>query len=245
MVYEHVNRPELAGKAQTVLGAISPEALGVTLPHEHLFCDLTIALRDLEPSEAAEKGLYYQPVSLENLWWIIYHPASNRDNLVLQDEEIAIKEASFFKRAGGDTIVDVTSVGFGRDPLALARVSRATGLNIMGAGYYIAKTQPADMDSKTDEEICEEIVREVTVGVGSTGICAGIIGEIGCSEPLIDNERKVLRAAAKAQRRTGAPLNIHPARKPKPDVSGCLEIIEILSKAGADIRLRLASWVYV
>ena len=96
-------------------------------------------------------------------------------------------------------------------------------------------THPADMDSRTKEDICEEIVREVTVGIDNTGIRAGIIGEIGCSEPMADNERKALRAAAKAQQLTGAALSIHPARKPNPDASGCLEIINIISKAGADI----------
>jgi len=34
----------------------------------------------------------------------------------------------------------------------------------------------------------------------------------GCSWPLQENEKKVLRAAAKAQRISGAPLLIHPAR---------------------------------
>ena len=236
MINEHTSKSELTGKAQTVLGAIPPESLGVTLPHEHLFVDATTALSSYEPGEATEQALYCQPVALENLWWIAYHPASNRDNLVLQDEELAIKEALFFKCAGGDTIVDPTPLGVGRDPLALARVSRATGLNIiMGSGYYITATHPADMDNKTEDGICEEIVRDVIVGAGNTGIRAGIIGEIGCSSPLTDNERKVLRAAAKAQKRTGAPLSIHPGRNPKPDASGCLEIIEVLSKAGADI----------
>ena len=87
MVYKHVSKPELAGKAQTVLGAISPEALGVTLPHEHLFSNAITALRDYKPGETTEQGLYYQSVTLENLWWITYHPVSNRDNLVFQDEE--------------------------------------------------------------------------------------------------------------------------------------------------------------
>jgi len=173
---------------------------------------------------------------MENLWWIAYHPASNRDNLVLLDEKIAIKEASCFKHAGGDTIVELSTRHIGRDPLALARVSRATGLNIiMGSGYYTDATHPADMNRKTEEDICEEIVREVMVGVENTGIRTGIIGEIGCSWPLTVSERRVLRAAAKAQQRTGAPLSIHPGRNPNPDASGCLEIIAILSKGGADI----------
>jgi phosphotriesterase-related protein len=232
-----MSRSKLAGKAQTVLGTLSPDALGVTLPHEHLFADLTPALGSYKPTAAEEVELYYQPVALDNLWWVVYHPAGNLDNLLLQDEELAISEALFFKKAGGGTIVDMSNQYMGRNPQALARLSRATGLHIiMASGYYLGSTHPADMDSKTEEEISQEIVREVTDGVGNTGIRAGIIGEIGCSEPLTENERKALRAAAAAQQRTGAPLSVHPGRKPKPDVSGCREIISILSEAGADVR---------
>ena len=41
-----------------------------------------------------------------------------------------------------------------------------------------------------------------------TQIKSGIIGEVGCSWPLNDNERKVLRASAIAQKFTGAPMLI-------------------------------------
>ncbi len=226
-----MSRLGLAGKAQTVLGTISSERLGVTLPHDHLFCDFSIWYLGREPTETTANKVYHEPVTLENLWCIRYG-APNLDNQKLQDEEIAIREASFFKRAGGDTIVDPSNIGLARDPLALAHVSRATGLNvIMGSGYYVAPSHPADMDSKTEADICAEIVRDVTEGIADTGIRAGIIGEIGCSWPLTHNEEKVLRAAANAQRQTGAPLMIHPGR----NTSAPLEIIAILSKAGADI----------
>ncbi len=78
------------------MGAISAEALGITLMHEHLFVDLRIGRRPpgLELGEATIKELYYQPVSYNNLWWIHYHPTSNQDNVVLQDEELAVREAS-------------------------------------------------------------------------------------------------------------------------------------------------------
>jgi phosphotriesterase-related protein len=53
----------------------------------------------------------------------------------LTDLNDAITEVSEFKRLGGSTIVDVSNIGLGRDPSALAQVARATGLNIvMGAG---------------------------------------------------------------------------------------------------------------
>ena len=56
------------------------------------------------------------------------------------------------------------------------------------------------------------------------------MGEVGCSWPLHPNERKVLRATARAQRSTGAPILIHPGR----DQSSPAEIMEILLESGAD-----------
>ena len=35
-----MNRNDLSGKVQTVLGPIEPEDLGITLTHEHLLIDL-------------------------------------------------------------------------------------------------------------------------------------------------------------------------------------------------------------
>ena len=111
----------VAGEAQTVLGPIPAEDLGITLPHEHLL--ISNPRNFLEPSAASEKALAYQPVSLENLHWVRYHYVNNLDNLVLTDEEVAIKEALHYKKAGGNTIVELTNVGLGRDPLALKRIA--------------------------------------------------------------------------------------------------------------------------
>ncbi len=87
------------------------------------------------------------------------------------------------------------------------------------------------MDEKSVEELAEQIITDLTIGIKNSGVRAGIIGEIGCSWPLAKNELKVLRAAAMAQRETGAPLMIHPGR----NESAPLEIIKILRDAGADL----------
>ena len=225
-----MKRADLAGKVQTVLGAISPEELGITLAHEHCLVDITVLF--IEPAEASQKALAYQPITLENFGWVRYHSANSLDNLRIFDEEIAIKELQFYKRAGGTSLVDVTNIGLARDPLALTRIARATDLNIiMGSGYYVGPSHPSEMDSKTEEEIAQEMVRDIITGVGDTGVRAGIIGELGCSWPLTDNERKVLRAGARAQQLTGAAITIHPGRHE----SAYLETLEVLGNAGADL----------
>ncbi len=229
---------KFAGKARTVLGPIDPKDLGITLPHEHLLCDGKANVS--EPSTASDKAMAHKPVSMETLHWLRYHPFENFDNCQLLDEQEAIDEAMLFKKAGGSTIVDVTNVGIGRDPQALARISRVTGLNIiMGASYYVGASHPPETSTKSEEEITEEIVRDVTVGVGTTGIRAGIIGEVGHTWPVWDNERKALRASARAQQLTGAPLNIHLGRKRE----AVFQVIEILEDAGADLSRTVMSHV--
>jgi len=222
--------PGLSGQAQTVLGPIAGEAMGITLPHEHLLIDFEVMFR--EPANSAERGLARQPVSLANLGWVRHNFSSNLDNLQLLDEAVARDEALLFKHAGGQTFVDPTNRGLARDPLALARVARATGLNIiMGSGYYVAAAHPADMDRRTVDDIARELVTDLTEGVDGTGVRAGFIGEIGTTWPWTDNEKKVLRAAVAAQRETGAALMIHPGRHERLP----LAIVDFIRKEGADL----------
>ena len=226
-----MRQEELIGKVPTVLGIVDGDSLGVTLPHEHILLDESMFF--VEPTEASEKHMAHEPVRIDNLYWVKTHFGSNLDNLGLKDEQLAIKETLLFKQAGGGTIVELSNIGFARDPLGLARIARATGLNVvMGAGYYIAASHPPGLAAKTEEEVTEEIVRDIMVGVGDTGVCAGIIGEIGCSTPLEESERKVLRASAVAQQRTGAAITVHPSSTD--DL--VLEIVQILSDAGADLN---------
>src|SRR5262249_22188152 len=116
---------------------------------------------------------------------------------------------------------------------ALAVIAGATGLNIVrAAGYYVAASHPADMDRRSVDDLAREIVADVTTGVGDTGVRSGLIGEIGCTWPWTDNEKKVVRAAVIAQRETGAPLMIHPGRHPHAP----MEIAEYIRKEGGDLR---------
>ncbi|MCK4791814.1 MAG: hypothetical protein KAV87_49230 [Desulfobacteraceae bacterium] len=81
-----------------------------------------------------------------------------------------------------------------------------------------------------EEDLAEELAQDITVGVGDTGIRAGVIGEIGCSWPLTKHERKVLHAAVMAQQHTGTLMTIHPGfYEDSP-----LEITKVLSDAGSD-----------
>ena len=221
---------EQTGKIQTVLGLINPDHLGVTSTHEHLFIDLQPI--HSPPQESSAKSLYYEPLSQENIGYVRHYNLNNLDNTQLTDIDTAIKEATLYKRYGGEAIVDATSIGIARDPVGLLRVSHATGLHIiMGSSFYVDEAHPKNIANRSENDIAEEIVRDITEGVGPHRVKSGIIGEVGCSWPLTDNERKILRASSHAQRITGAAMLIHPGR----NEIAPLEIIEILGLAGADL----------
>ena len=167
----------------TVLGEISPDDLGVTLMHEHVFCTLI--------SEYRGDG------------W-------------LNDGALAVEELSRFKSAGGQSLVDLTLRGMGRQPQQVQQVSEATGLNIVvGTGVYRHPYLDSEwVDQNSVDQLARWMVDEIEVGIEGTGIRAGIIGEIGCDAFLTAHEERVFRAAARAHLRTGVTISTHAARWP-------------------------------
>ena len=219
----------ISGKIQTVLGVVEPSALGAATTHEHLIIDFRFMYKP--PDDPADAAKAHEPITLANRGWVGYNHYSNVENLWVVQQDVAVDEARAFKSAGGGAIVDATTIGIGRDPLALARISREAGIHvIMGAGFYVDAVHPPDMDSRSEDDLTRRIVADIREGADGTDVRAGVIGEVGCTWPLTDNERKSLRASAAAQRETGAAILIHPGRHE----TAPMEIIEILYAAGAD-----------
>jgi phosphotriesterase-related protein len=216
--------------AVTVKGEVSSDSLGITLPHEHLLFDLRAWAPEV--TEASQIALSESPVTMEILGELYRDPEINKDNLRQFDVNLAIQEALQFKYAGGSTIVDCTTIGLARDVKALKVISEATGLNIIaGAGFYLAQVHPKYVAEKSTEVLANQIIEEVQKGVGDTGIRCGIIGEIGTSWPLHPQEEKVLRAAAYAQQKTGAPLSVHPF----PWGKYSHKLLDLLEEEGTDL----------
>lgn len=151
---------------------------------------------------------------------------------ILDDEAIAIEELQLFKAAGGGTICDPTNIGLKRDPEALARISRASGVNIvMGAGWYREVVYPDYIATTSTEELAQFLVDEIVNGVGDTGIRPGFIGEIGTERGQISPiQERVFRAAARAHVRTGIPILTHTTHWGEL----ALEQLDLLAEEGVD-----------
>ena len=172
---------ERTGSVQTVNGPIEPGELGVTLMHEHVFCDLSARFRGTGRNLPSEPSLTKPFRNSRSVAGDGRSRISNLDNLMVDNMEDAVSELLDFKKAGGQTLVDQTTRGIGRDPEAIRAVSNLTGLNIVaGTGYYVEFTHPADMPTRSEESLAEEMTREIVEGLGDAQIRCGIIGELGC-----------------------------------------------------------------
>lgn len=220
------------GIVRTVLGEIAPSELGAVLAHEHVFVDVSARWQegDSDAAQAATRRFRAEDNSAGR--WSSHYL---RDNLLLsptQDFETMVDEVGAFGAAAGPgaCLVDLTPQSIGADPVALAEVSRRTGVHIvMGAGFYVHSTHPEWVDEASVDELAAAIREEVVTGRGDTGVRAGIIGEIGTSEQLFDCERRVLRAAAAVGSELGVAVNVHcnPAEEPVTQ-----EIIDIVLGEG-------------
>ncbi|XP_059828171.1 phosphotriesterase-related protein [Hypanus sabinus] len=226
----------LSGKVQTVLGLIDPSQLGRTLTHEHLALSFAVCYF---PPPPGQEDYSEMPISMNNLYWLKQNPYSHKSNLMLNEEtEVVKEELLHFKRVGGGTIVENTTTGICRDVKTLRRLSQETGVHVIsGAGFYVGETHSPETRSMTVEKLTDVLVNEILHGADETDIKCGVIGEIGCSWPITEGEKKVLQATAEAQTQLGCPVIIHPGR----NVESPFQIIRILQEAGADISKTVMS----
>jgi phosphotriesterase-related protein len=212
---------------RTVTGDVPAGSLGPTLAHEHLIVDLSFRWDPSSHPEAAGGRVSLATLQLaRRAQWAL------RDNLQLQDVELAVREVRPFVEAGGDAIVELSARGIGRDARALRYISERSGARIVaGTGEYVRGSHPPGLADRPVEALADEMVSEIAQGIGETGVRAGVIGEIGAGEvPMAPAERRVLVAAARASAATGAGIVVHPA--PGPD--SAFEVAAVLLDAGAD-----------
>ena len=174
---------------QTVVGAVDCSQLGITLMHEHVFV-LDAEILQNYPEE----------------WG---------------DEEKRVSDAvdrlNELKSKGVDTIVDLTVIGLGRCIPRIRRVAERTQINIIVAtGIYTYRDAPLYFEFRGPgtplggpEPMVDMFVRDITEGIGGTGIRAGILKCATDKFGVTRDVERILRATAQAHRRTGVPISTH------------------------------------
>lgn len=193
---------------ETVLGPVDRSRLGVIAPHEHLFID--VGFEAIAPNHEDALNLFEAPVGINNIDVLRRNPFLVRDNMVLEDFDTAVYEMQRFKKAGGDTLVDLTNIGINRNLKKMRDVSKVSGVNVIaGCGLYTALTIHEPYRSMSAEKIADLMIHEIRNGEPESGIKPGVIGEIGTSESLDEVEVRGLLSAAWANLETKLPIYIH------------------------------------
>lgn len=148
----------------------------------------------------------------------------------------ALEEMQKFYRYGGRTVVDMTtSEGLGRKPELIRQIAEKSSVNIiMGTGFYKDAWLTPEVREMSEDQYYQVMVDEINLGVKESGVHAGVIGEIGVSRTITSAEERVLAASARAQRATGAAINIHfDIGTTEPEYHHAVDILE---GEGADLN---------
>ena len=190
----------------SVLGPLSPDKLGMTLMHEHFVFGYA--------EHPADEPPYDIKATLEK-------------NLVV------IKAA---QKQGIISIIDATPIDGSRKPELYKALAEETGINIIcstglyteggGVSDYWKRKAIAGMDIR--KMITDLFIKEITEGIGKTGVKAGVI-KIATNAKMTEYEKSTHQAAVAAQKATGVPIITH-TEGPLPGI----EQAEFLLNEGAD-----------
>lgn len=198
----------------TVRGSISPEMLGFTSMHEHILSDCSMFRYRKRKACFVSGRKSVQPEErfiLENRSALRHDIVLSLDNMKLDDEEVMTAEVEDFKAGGGDSIVEVSAPGIRSTPedlFAFRRIAERTGVHIVAStGLYAEDTWPALYRNMTFEQYAGFLRREITRGIGDTGILPGHIK--AAYEVYSRQLEEYLRAAALVAGETGLALQVH------------------------------------
>jgi phosphotriesterase-related protein len=168
---------------ETVSGPVEEEDLGLTLPHEHI-------RSTSEPVRINFPHLYDEQAEL--------------DRAITQFKEVADR--------GVKTIVEPTCMDLGRDVRLIKQVAEATGLQfVVCTGIYGARYTflPQYFANREIDELVEAFVHDVEEGIQGTDVKAAFLKSAVDEPGITEDVEKVLRACARASKRTGRPIMSH------------------------------------
>lgn len=215
----------MARTVETVGGPIAADALGVTLPHEHVYINMTRTTPQDGYLNVAEE----MRAELE-----LFTAAGGSTIIDMTNGELSdyaapvgfsddIRDMQQNPDTGSRSIANV---------LATKQMAEETGVNvILGTGhYYHTYLNKEWFDRNSTNKIAEFLIADLVDEIPGTGVRAGIIGEIASDlSHITAAEERSFRAAGRASRETGAMVSTHAATFP----TGLAQL-DILMEEGVD-----------
>ena len=168
---------------QTVTGPVEVSALGLTLVHEHLL------------------------IGYPGWWLDALAPPFVRSEALSR----AVDKLSELHALGVRSLVDPCPMDLGRDVTFMADASQRSGVNIVCATGAYKEDQGITYTFKAlpAEEIEAIYVRELTQGIGGTGIRAGLVKVASGAPVITPYEEKLIRAGGRAAAQVGCSVLTH------------------------------------
>jgi phosphotriesterase-related protein len=177
------------GAVETFRGPVSPDRLGVTLIHEHIF----VRNPELEANLPDDE---WRPGDLV---------------------ETAVAGLTSLYELGVRTVVDLTVPGLGRDVSLVARVAERVPINLIAAtGWYTVDVLPRYFQSYGSRRQVEGIdlltelfIQDIREGIGEGNVRAGVLKVVTDEQGLTPDVGRVMSAAAIAHQETGVTITTH------------------------------------
>jgi phosphotriesterase-related protein len=209
---------------RTVLSDLNPSALAgqATLMHEHLVGGFYSSPPRPAPTAAAPPPAQPGPSGGGQA-----NPARREETP--EAIELIVNELKASKVEGLGAIVDAAIYRRPDQSIeALKTIAQRSAVHVIVAGGYYRAPYPAGVIDRSEEQIVEEFVRDAATQRW------GAFGEIGSALETHPDERKMMRAVAKAHLRTGLPIFTH---TPHESCQKCaIEQLDIYLGAGVDPR---------
>jgi len=182
----------------------------------------------LSDIDIEDMGFVY---SHEHLW--CDPPATQKDrDFELTNYDASLEELKTFRKVGGDTLVDASTLDYGRDGNKLKQMSLDSNVNVLGVtGFNKHIYFPDWVKKESIEKITTKLVKDIEEGMDGSDAKAGILKSGSWYNTIHPLEEKVTRAVARAYHKTGAPIWLHTE-------SGTMgiEMLNILSEENVNLK---------
>jgi phosphotriesterase-related protein len=146
------------------------------------------------------------------------------------EEQAVVDDLCHAKEFGLAAITDLSAPDWGRNPVALRRISERAGVAVVCAAGFYWDPFPAIAVNGTVEQLRDIMISEIETGVGATDIRCGVI-KVGTNRGEPDAVAgRLFRAAVAAAFATGAPVITHTS---SPDQAAWH--VRVLELAGMDM----------
>jgi predicted metal-dependent phosphotriesterase family hydrolase len=210
---------------QSVTGPVGPEDLGITLPHEHVFINMS----PTEPRDGYMTVWEERKADIER-----FLAAGGRTLLDVTNGELSNYAAPvYFDRDPAHAVQNpITGSRSVANVMATKAMAQETGATvILGTGHYFERYFDVDwFERNSTEQIARYLVADLEEGFPGTDVRAGFIGEVASDLPYITaREERSFRASGRAAARTGVMVSTHAPTFPTAETQ-----IDLLESEGVD-----------